>query len=238
MNDANLNKVEVWIAEHSIRILAVLALLIAAGGFFVVKVILETGETSDKVTRIEPQVTTINRAICDARSLESEDRARRCAERIRVGLVNCRRYSRCRAAFIAALTYPPPARGATSTPEVSPSPASSTGDTGGGDAQNPHGAGQQPSPGSPGDNNGNGQGGQGKGQEPAPAPSPGASPAPDGSEAPEPSPGGDEGSQGGGGGAQGGQEGGSSSGAGVEVCVLERTCVDVEVGLDPKGLLP
>lgn len=119
--EPELNKVEVWIAEHSIRILAVLGLLIVVGGFFVARAVIETGETSRKVTRIEPQVTRVNKAICDRQSLDHPQRAERCAERMRVGLINCRRSEPCRAAFLAIATYPPPAKPAPGLSTTAPS---------------------------------------------------------------------------------------------------------------------
>jgi hypothetical protein len=162
-----LNRFEVWVSEHAgpVFVAVAAAIVLCAGAFFWVWE--KSGDTQDQVNVLRPQVTKINQAVCDARSLESEAKARRCAERIRVGLVNCRRYDRCRAAFIAALTYPPPARpDAASTAE-------------GGGAQNPSTAGQQPAPGQPG--GGDKGGGHDHGQRPgpkSPQPAPEAGPAP------------------------------------------------------------
>lgn len=201
---------EVWVADHAVPIFLTIAALIILGAAAVIYTYERQGDTAEVVRRVEPQVTNINRAICDERSLESEARARRCAERIRVGLVNCRRYQRCRAAFLAALTYPPPARSAEETSPSSPE---------GGGAFQPSNNGHQP----PGPSGGQQEGGQ----EASPAPS-----------APEGGSGAGQGEESPGNGAQGSQGGESSSGVGVELCALERTCVDVEVGVDPKGLLP
>lgn len=140
--EPKLNTTEVWIAEHSIRIFLAIALLILVGSFFVVKIIVETSDTANQVKVLSPQVTRINRAICDKRSLEDQLRAARCAERIRLGLVNCRRVERCRAALLAAITYPPPARprssalggGDASAPTGSSQPGRHEGGSGGGEA--------------------------------------------------------------------------------------------------------
>jgi hypothetical protein len=219
-----LNRLEVWVAEHSAPIFGALAVLIIIGAGLVFYTFEKSGNTQDQVNVLRPEVTTINRAICDARSLKSEKKARRCAERIRVGLVNCKRVERCRAAFLAVLTYPPPARAtAPSSTELEPE---------GGDAvHQPSNQGHQPPGPGKGPSGGNGGNGQGNGQEAAPAPSPGASGGEGGSEA-------DQGQESPGNGAQGSQGGESSSGVDVELCALERTCVGVEVGVDPKGLIP
>jgi hypothetical protein len=214
--EPELNKTEVWIAEHAIRILLVFAVAILVGGYFVYKTVEQTGQTSKTVRRIEPQVTKINRAICDERSLESPGRARRCAERIRIGLVNCRSSEPCRAAFLAITTYPPPARSTSTSTTATTTALSSKGVM---PQQPSHHGHQQPDP-STGPHGGNGKGGG----EAAPESPPAASPGPSGGE-------------GGSGAGQGqespgnGAQGGSTSGAGVEVCALERTCIGVEVGV-------
>ncbi|HXR30816.1 MAG TPA: hypothetical protein VN752_06715 [Solirubrobacterales bacterium] len=220
-----LNKTEVWIAEHSIRILAVAALLIAVGAFFVVKIFLASGETAREVDVLKPQVTKVIRAasVCSLDATRRSQESRECAMRMRIALINCRRYSRCRAALLSAITYPLPAKAtAPSSTELEPE---------GGDAvQQPSNQGHQPPGPGKGPSGGNGGNGQGGGQGAAPAPSPGASgPAAAEHGPPAESPGN---------GAQGSQGGESSSGVGVELCALERTCVDVEVGVDPKGLIP
>lgn len=210
MSEKPLNRVEVWVAEHAVPIFLTIAVAIIVGAAAVFFTWERSNGTAEKVHVLEPQVTKINRAICDRRSLGNDARARACAERIRIGLINCRRSTRCRAAYLALATFPPePARGATSSPEPS---SGSPRDTGGGDAVQPpsHQGHQPPGP------------GKGPGSPAGAAPSP--SRGPEGSGAPEPSPGGEE--------AAGSGKGGSnsSSGAGVEVCLLE-SCAAVEVGL-------
>lgn len=163
-----LNRVEIWIAEHWAPIFAVLSVLIILGTIAVFVTWRQQSGTADTVKVIQPQVTHISQAICDKHSLGHPERARRCAERIRVGLINCRRSQPCRAAYLALATYPPPARSE------------------GGDAQTPSTAGQQPSPGhQPGH-----PGGRHKPPRstPKPAPTP-VAPAPTAPPPPEPSPG-------------------------------------------------
>lgn len=212
-----LNKLEVWVAENAVPIFAVIAVLIVIGAAAVFYTYQEQSSTAERVKVLVPQVTKVSKAICDQESLDHPNRARSCAERIRVGLVNCRKVPRCRAAFLAIATYPPPAHpGAPSSTTATTTAPSQEG----GAIQQPSNHGhQQPGP----------SGGQHHedGQEASPAPSEpeGGSGAAPGQESP-------------GNGAQGSQGGSSPSGAGVEVCALERTCVGVEVGLDPEGLLP
>lgn len=214
-----LNRFEIFVSEHAARIFVVIALAIVFGAGAVYWVYQRSGDAQQQVEVLRPQVTRISHAVCDRRSLEHPDRAAACAERIRIGLVNCRRSQPCRAALLAAITYPPPARGATLEGGATSSPPPADATEGGG-AQNPSHAGQQPSPGDPGHHGGGGDNG---GQETSPAPSPGASApaAPEGGGAAEPP----------GNGAQGSQGGESSSGADVEVCALEGTCVGIEVGV-------
>lgn len=210
MKQVRLNRVEIWIADHALPIFGVVALAIIAGAIGITVAFLEAGEAKQQVEVLRPQVTRVNKAICDKQSLNHPQRAERCAERIRVGLINCRHSEPCRAAFLATITYPPPARGATSgttaklsSPSTSPAP----GDSEGGDAQQPSHGHQHPSPGSQ------------PGPEPA-SPSPGPAPAPEqGPPAPTP-----------GNGPQNGAGGSSSSGAGVEVCAV-KTCVGAEVNV-------
>lgn len=121
-----LNSTEEWIAAHSVRVFAVMAILMAVGGYMSLKALRAQERVQHDVSVIKPQITKIGRAICDQRSLENKARAARCAEQLRIGLINCRRARRCRAALLAALA---------------PSPAQ------GGDAQNPSHPGQQPGPG-------------------------------------------------------------------------------------------
>jgi len=219
MKQVKLNRAEVWIADHALPIFGAVALAIVAGAVAIFLVFLNQGAVESQVNVLKPQVTRVNKAICDKQSLDHSARAHRCAERIRVGLINCRRSSACRAAYLALATFPPPARDHTATsPATSSEPSSTAGDTGGGDAH------QQPS------NHGHQQPSPGEGQNPPAGAAPGASPGQEGEGAAEPSPGGNEGS----GGQQG--ESGGSSGAGVEVCLLE-TCAGVEVEPGLKGLL-
>jgi hypothetical protein len=211
-----LNRLEVWVAEHSAPVFAILAVLIVLAAVAVFYTFQQSGEARDQVNVLKPQVTKVAGAICDQQSLKHTDRATRCAERIRIGLVNCKRVERCRAALLAAITYPPPAHAGapSSTTAITTAPTEK-----GGATQQPSNHGHQ----QPGPSGGQQEGGQ----EASPAPS-------------EPE-GGSEGGQGQespGNGAQGSQDGSSSSGVDVEVCALERTCVGVEVGVDPKGLLP
>lgn len=232
MKQVRLNRVEVWIADHALPIFAAVALAIIAGAVAIFFVFLQAGEAQDQVSVLRPQVTRVNKAICDRQSLDHPGRAQRCAERIRVGLVNCRHVSRCRAAFLAILTYPPPARGATSR-GIRATSTPSTGDTGGGGAQQPKGN-QQPGPGSqPGHEGGQGNGHGGGHSSPAET-TPGASQGGSGGDTPADTGGGQ-------GGGDSGAQGGSSSGVGVEVCVPRVTCIEAEVGLpdlEPKGLNP
>ena len=178
MKQVELNRAEVWIADHALPIFAAVALAIVAGAVAIFAVFLETGETRDQVNVLRPQVTRVNKAICDKQSLDHPHRAERCAERIRVGLVNCRRSEPCRAALIAAITYPPPARSA----EPLPNPSKSVQGSGqpGGDAFQPPSTGhQQPGPHEGGGENGHGNGGSGGkgGSEGPPAPGQGGSEA-------------------------------------------------------------
>lgn len=207
MKSKELNRVEVWVAEHAVPIFLVIAALIVVGAIAVFVTWEKQGNTADKVHVIAPQVTRINRAICDKRSLTHSIRAQACAERIRIGLVNCRHVARCRAAYLALATYPPPAK------TVSPSSAA----TAGGGARNPSHAGQQPGP---GEQPGHHQGGSNHGghKKPPPEPTPAPSPAPAPTPAPVPSPG----------------NSGDTPGAdkGVKACVevALSACAEVDLG--------
>jgi len=214
-----LNKLEVWVAEHSAPVFAVLAVLIVLAAVAVFYTFQQSGEARDQVNVLKPQVTKVAGAICDQQSLKHTDRATRCAERIRIGLVNCKQVERCRAALLAAITYPPPAKpGASTSPSSTTAITTAPSSKGGGAFQPSNNGHQQPGP----------SGGQQEGgQEASPAPS-----------GPEGGSGAGQGEESPGNGAQGSQGGESSSGAGVELCVLERTCVGIEVGADPKGILP
>ncbi len=213
-----LNQVENWIAEHAVPVFAVLSVAVVFGASGVFLTFQRSGEAQRQVRVLEPRVTRINRAICDRSSLKNERKARRCAERIRVGLINCKRVDRCRAAFLAVLTYPPPARGTTSPPEVS---SGSAGATGGGDAFQPpsHHGHQYQSPGShPGPST--------PVAPPPPAPeAPGASGEAPGHSGENPGQSGAEPP------GQSGANHGQSSGVGVEACVLEKTCIGIEAAL-------
>jgi len=229
MKQVRLNRVEIWIADHALPVFAAVAVAIVAGAVAIFVVFLGQQDTQNQVNVLRPQVTKVSRAICDSESLKHPDRAARCAERIRIGLVNCRKVERCRAALIAAITYPPPTRGAT---EVSSSPDATSPEGGG--AQNPSTAGQQPTPGSPGGGHGEGHG---QGHKPGPkslAPTPGAEPAPG-----PPDTGPDTGSPAGppGQGGEGGPgqseskppPGAGKSGVELEACAL-AVCAEVGVG--------
>lgn len=210
-DDRTLRSWELWVADHAAPIFVAVAVAIIAGAIAIFFVFLNQGEVEHQVNVLRPQVTRVNKAICDKQSLDHSQRAERCAERIRVGLVNCRHNSRCRAAFLALLTYPPPAK-PSSSPAATTVPSSK-----GVMPQQPSNHGhQQPGPGSPGHHGGNGQ-------EAPPAASPGPSPAPGGSATPEASPPAET--------PGNGAQGGSTSGVGVEVCAeLVNTCVGAEVG--------
>lgn len=216
-----LNKVEVWLAEHAVPVFTVLALLILIGAGAVFWTYQNTGDVEHQVDVLKPKIAHIVK--CNKGSLVDDKRATECAARIRIGLINCRRSQACRAALIAAITYPAQA----ALPE-------------GGDPLSPSTAGQQPSPGQPGhpgntqhpgESGGGGPGDNG-GEEPpvpgtqAPSPAPSAPAAPEPTEPPETPVSGDQGTS----------PPPSTSGAGVQLCVLEGTCVHVE--LNPKGLLP
>lgn len=217
------SKAEAWIAEHSIRIFLVIAVLILTGAYFVVSAFLKSGEAAHEVDVLKPQVTKIYAAAaaCAPKTIARDGGEERCSRLLTVALRNCRQAPKCRAAFLAILTYPPPAR---STVPSSTAATTTAPDSKGGATQQPSNHGHQP----PGPGKGpRGGGDEGEAQETSPTPSPAPS-APEGGsgEAPaQESPGNSA-------------EGGSSSGADVEVCALERTCVGIEVGLNPKGLAP
>lgn len=215
-----LNKTEVWIAEHSIRILFLAAVVILLGGFFIVKTFTQSGEAKREVDVLKPQVTRIVRAAatCSAQTVKEKETSNACAARLRFALIVCRRSAKCRAALLAIVNYPPPAHAG--APSSTTAPSSEGGDA----VHQPSNQGHQsPGPGK-GPSGGDGGNGQGGDQEAAPTPSPGAS-AP-------PAPGGGPPAETPGNGAQGASGGSSSSGAGVEVCAeLVNTCVGAEVGL-------
>jgi hypothetical protein len=204
MKPIELNRAEVWVADHVRPIFLGIATAIVLCSVAVFVTYERQGEVEQQVNVLRPQVTRVNKAICDRESLGHPARAHRCAERIRVGLINCRRSDPCRAAFLAVATYPPPARPTAPSSTTVPK-------TRGGAAQPSHHGHQQPGPGSPGHHGG--------GQEPSPGPSPAPSPSP----APEPGPVAES--------PGNGAQGGSTSGAGVEVCVeIVNTCLGVAPG--------
>jgi hypothetical protein len=211
MTDLELNKIETWIAEHSIRIFLVIAALICVGAFFAVQAFVQSGQAAREVDVLKPQVTKIVRAAatCSAQTIKEKETSNACAARLRFALIVCRRSAQCRAALLAIVNYPPPAKPVTST---SPSSTAAPNPKGGAIQQPSHAGHQQPGP-------SGGQPQEGS-QEASPAPSEpeGGSGAAPGQESP-------------GNGAQGSQGGSSPSGADVEVCVLEHTCVGAEVGL-------
>jgi hypothetical protein len=217
-----LNRFEVWVADRAAPIFGVLVVLILAGAVAVFWTYQRSGTAQHDINVLKPQVTRINKAVCDRRSLEHDARAAACAERIRIGLINCRHSEPCRAALLAAITYPPPAE---PTTKPSSSAIATAPNSEGGATQPPSNHGHQPpGPGSPGHHGGGDHHGGEDEAEPSPAPSPAPLPSPTSKPAPSSET------------PANGAQGGSASGVGVEVCVLERTCVGIDV--DPKGLLP
>lgn len=206
-----LNKAEVWIADRAVPIFVALAVLILCATAAVFYVYQRQGDTAKEVHVLEPQVTKINQAICDRASLANDLKAKRCADRIRIGLVNCRHVERCRAALLAAITFPPPTKTSQGPSRQAPSSSAE-----GGDAlqpshhgHQPHGPGSQPGPSIP---------------SPPPPAAPGASGEAPGHTGENPGQGGAEPP------GQSGANHGQASGVGAEVCVLER-CVGLEAGL-------
>lgn len=228
-----LNRFEVWASNHAAPIFGVVALLIVVGAAAVFFTYQKSGDAQSQVDTLKPQVVRVTEALCDRQSLEHPDRATRCAERIRIGLVNCRRVQSCRAAYLALATFPSrPAetsrvtRGDTeaSSPIATTPSHGPPADTGGGDASQPpsnHGH-QHPGPTTGPTEEATHEPPSAVSPSPAPAPSQGESPAtstetPPVAPQPAPTP-------------------PKVSAPTVEVCVLEHTCVGVEVGLG--GLLP
>jgi len=107
-----LNRTEQWIAEHSIRIFAVVAVVMVAAALFTIRLVVEQGEVQEQVDVLRPKVTRVIRAasVCNAEALEREDASRACAGRLRIALINCRSHPSCRAAFLATLNVPTAAR--------------------------------------------------------------------------------------------------------------------------------
>lgn len=129
----NLSRIEIWIAEHSIRIFLTIAALMIAGAFLLYhNLSLETA-TRERVNVLQPQVTQVVRAanICAGETaLRKRLPSRRCAGRLRIALLNCRTHPSCRAALLAALQPPVTPKGVM--------------------RQHPSKTGQQPAPGQPG----------------------------------------------------------------------------------------
>jgi len=219
-NPKPLNRLEVWIAEHSAPIFVCLALLIVLAAIAVFYTFQQAGEAKRQVDVLRPQVTRVVKGavVCSLDASRGSQESRRCALRLRVALVNCRRYPRCREALLLAIASPTPTPGLDAPPALPTRHSSS----GGGDALLPpsnHGH-QPPGPAT----------GPPAATPPttSPAPSPGVSGPPGNPEAPGKGPAEDK---------PGNPSPGPPSGAGVEVCALER-CVGAEVDLNPKGLLP
>lgn len=207
----SLNPVEEWIAEHSIRIFVAVAVAMLVCGGFIFYSLDKQGSTQGQVNALKPQVTQVvhEAAICNSKVLYNRRASSDCARRIHIGLTNCRRHPRCRAAFLALLTYPPPAR------------------PGGVMPHSPSTAGQQPTPGShPGGHAGGhpkhsapAKKPPKKHEVPAPAPPPPAAPAAPPASPPPPSEPGHSGEH-------------PGAGKGVKTCVelVVSACVQAEVG--------
>jgi len=180
------------------------------GGLALVLLIFAPSGLLDQQDEINVQRNEITqvRALCGQKSLgtspEAQEAARRCAERTRIALINCRASPACRRALLLA--------------QQSPAPTTTMQDSEGvviGGGQNPSGepgGGSPPSPGQhpgheqqPGGNGGGGDQGGGQGQNGGG--SEGGGPAAEGPQGPQ-------GPQGPAGQEGGGSEGGQSSGLG------------------------
>lgn len=239
-----LNRVEVWVSNRAAPIFGVLAFLICLGAVAVFLTYQQSGHAEDEVRVLAPKVAHIIK--CNQRSLVDEKRARECAARIRIGLINCRRVQSCRAAYLALATFPSrPAEAPLESPATeetsrrdrataepsspiattSPGPSSDSSQPGGGDALQPpsnHGH-QQEGPASPGPTEeATHEAPSAVSPSPAPAPPQGESPATS-TETPETAP-------------QPAPTAPKASVPAVSICVFEDTCVGVEIGLG--GLLP
>lgn len=220
-----LNKLEVWVADHAVPIFMVTAVLILLGAGAVILTYERTGDAEHNIDILRPKVAHIIK--CNQRSLVDQKRAEECAARIRVGLINCRRVRSCRAAYLALATFPEQAASPTSS-----SPSSTTATTAapasgsqpkGGAIQTPSTNGHQPgSPGSPGHQEGGETTESPQSSSPVAEAPQAESPAstPEAPSAPAPAP----------------PVTAKPSAPGVEVCVLEHTCLGLELGLG--GLLP
>lgn len=190
--------------------------------------------TQRQVDVLRPQITQINKtaSACTPRSLKIPAKAADCAERIRIGLENCRLDPACRRAFLSNLRPPP--RPASTPAQAQRQDRSLPASTAAGDETGPNppngtrgGQGGPTGVGDGGPKGGDDQGGGAGGPKPAPP----AEPAPD-----------EDGGQGGGAPAEGdqgedeggGQQAGSGS-AGVEVCAL-GSCTNVGVNGSSEGL--
>lgn len=223
-----LNRAEIWVSNRAAPIFGVLALLICVGAVAVFLTYEQSGNAEDQVKVLAPKVAHIIK--CNQSSLVNAKRAEECAARIRIGLINCRRSQPCRDALLAAIAGPAKVSQVTRGDAQTSSPiaatsrgptddASGPSELGGGDAL------QKPS------NHGPQQPGPATGPLPSPSPSP-APASPTAPEAPQliESPGNGESAA---------PTAPQTSGTDVEVCVLEHTCLGVEVGglgeLLPKG---
>lgn len=124
-----LNRIEVWILEHSIRLFLAIAvaILLAAGAFLYL--VDRQGSAEAQIEVLRPEVTKVFHAaiLCEPRSLHHARESRSCARQLEIAFLNCRLYPSCRAILLAAVLTP-------GTPkEVMP--------------QHPSSAGQHPSPG-------------------------------------------------------------------------------------------
>lgn len=128
MVDPNLNKAEVWIAEHSVRILLAFAMIMIPAAIAFVFLIASQERTEQKIDVLRPQVTKIVRAanVCERSSLRNPRESRYCARRLEVAFLDCRLYASCRAVLLAAVLSPgrPPAARTPSRHRHSPAPAS------------------------------------------------------------------------------------------------------------------
>jgi len=186
------------------------------GGLALVLLIFAPSGLLDQQDEIHVQKNEITqvRALCGPKSLESgkeaQEAARRCAERTRIALVNCRLSPSCRRALLAAQTAP---TATTQLPKgvVIGGGSNPSGEPGGGSP--PSSDQQQPGPKqqNPGGGNNGGGGDQGGGQGPAGGGNEGG-----GGQGPEAGPQGPQGPQGPEGSPGGGppETGGQSSGLG------------------------
>jgi hypothetical protein len=217
MKPVKINHFEVWVADHAVPVFAVVSVLMVLGAGAFLIVYHQAGEAQREVDILKPQVTKIVRAasVCDTKTIKELKGARACSGRLRFALTACRHDPQCRAAILAIVNYPSPARG--EGKEVVP--------------QSPSSAGQQPGPGTqPGHQGHGGKPPKKPPKSPAPSPVP-ETPAPI---APQPAPpvdtapgNSDEHSQGNG--PPHTPPGQEKKGVEVDACV---TTLCVEVGVD------